>query len=399
MDSSLGGAPCPPLFPTEVSYSLQTSDGQIIKPEIFGKIDKGFFMADNDWTCYRRNYFSLNCSYTLTPTIPNGSMYLVQHNGPGPQVNGFAMSIAAVVDGRDGKAIELVQHTPKRDKGPQEKPARIALAPRPPASHGMYGDSSMGSRSGMYDSPGFNQNPNQPAVEATFERIQFKNATANNGKRRAAQQYYHLLVELFADVGTQHPDRWVKIASRMSAPMVVRGRSPGHYQAERRGSNSSAGPGGSTGPGGSSYTPSGSASRTPGDMSMGSSSSMLPGSGYSYDSRGGGHYRSGIPPLQIPHDPIMSQDEEKAITETPFYTYHPGVFYEGHEDRYTLPSVSQYTTSKVKHEYGTGNFLPSLSSAADSFGYGRQCGRWDAVSGSRGYYPTEVLQHELNMSV
>ncbi|KAG4428661.1 hypothetical protein IFR05_015856 [Cadophora sp. M221] len=399
MDSSLGGAPCPPLGPTEVSYSLQTSDGQIIKPEIFGKIDKGFFMADNDWTCYRRNYFSLNCSYTLTPTIPNGAMYLVQHNGPGPQVNGFAMSIAAVVDGRDGKSIELVQHTPKRDKGPQEKPARIALAPRPPASHGMYGDSSMGSRGSIYDSPGYSQNPNQPAVEATFERIQFKNATANNGKRRAAQQYYHLLVELFVDVGNQHPERWVKIASRMSAPMVVRGRSPGHYQGERRGSNGSAGPGGSSGQGGGSYTPSGSASRTPGDMSMGSSS-MLPGSGYSsYDNRGGGHYRSAIPTL---HEPVMSQEEDKAISDSHCYLYYPAVIYEGHEQqKYTLPSVSEYTTSKVKTEYGNsgGYVLPSIASSGDSIGFGRQCGRWDGVDGSRGYFPSTVLNPELDLSV
>jgi len=234
MDGSLGETLCPPMFPTEVIYILQTSDGQIIKPEIFGRINRGFFMASNDWTCHRRNYFSLNCSYTLQPTIPNATMYLVQHHGgSGPQVHNFAMSIAAVVDGRDGKSIELVQHTPKRNKGPQKKPARITLAPRPPASHGLYGDS-MG-RSSLNDAQGFNQNQNQPAMEATFESIQFKNATANPGKGRAAQQYYHLLVELFVDVGGPHPDRWIKIASRMSAPMVVRGHSPGHYHGERRG--------------------------------------------------------------------------------------------------------------------------------------------------------------------
>src|SRR4051812_34155555 len=60
MENSLGGqGASPPLHPTEVIHQLQASDGQVIRPEIFGKIDKGFFMADNDWTCYRRNYFSL----------------------------------------------------------------------------------------------------------------------------------------------------------------------------------------------------------------------------------------------------------------------------------------------------------------------------------------------------
>ncbi|KAF8846990.1 NDT80/PhoG like DNA-binding family protein-like protein [Acephala macrosclerotiorum] len=402
MDGSLGGSACPPLFPTEVIYSLQTSDGQIIKPEIFGRIDKGFFMADNDWTCYRRNYFSLNCSYTLTPTIPTGSMYLVQHGVAGPQVNGFAMSIAAVVDGKDGKAIELVQHTPKRDKGPQEKPARIQLAPRASASHAMYGDSG---RSSLYDPQGFNSNPSQPAVEATFERIQFKNATANNGKRRAAQQYYHLLVELFADIGGSHSsDRWVKIASRMSAQMVVRGRSPGHYQSERRGSNTSSGPGGSGGGGAGSYTPSGGAARAPGDMSMSGSSSMLSGPGYSnsYDNRSH-HYRSHIAPLQIPMEPTLSAEEAKGIVESPDYVYYPGAIYEGHEDRFLhLPSMAAYTTSKVKSEYGSGGYvLPSLTSSHGGdgvFSGSRHCGRWEGMGESKGYFPTALMQQELNIT-
>lgn len=315
-------------------------------------------MADNDWTCYRRNYFSLSCSYTLQPTIPKGAIYLVgKHGGSGAQVHNFAMSIAAGVDGQDGKSIELVQHTPKRDKGPQDAPARITLAPRPPAPHGLYGGDSglSGSRGSIYDAQGFNQNPNSPQIEATFERIQFKNATDNNEKRRAAQQYYHLFVELFADVGPQHADRWVKIASRMSAPMVVRGRSPGHYQGERRGSNTSTGPGGSGGAGGGcgAYTP-GLTPRTPGDITMSGTSSMLLGPGYSggYDGRGH-YYRSNIAPLEIPAEPTLSAEEAKSIQESPDYLFHPGSIYEGHEARYQLPSVSKYTTAKIKPEYGS----------------------------------------------
>jgi len=398
MENSLGGqGASPPLHPTEVIHQLQASDGQVIRPEIFGKIDKGFFMADNDWTCYRRNYFSLNCSYTLHPSIPNGKIHLIQYGGSSPQVHGFALSIAAVVDGRDGKSIELVQHTPKRDKGPQDKPARISLAPRPPPSL-MYGDSGLGSSSRSLYDQGYGQNPGQPATEATFERIQFKNATANNGKRRAAQQYYHLLVELFADVGAQHPDRWVKIATRMSAPMVVRGRSPGHYQSERRGSNASTGPGGSGGAGGGgSYTPSGGASRTPGDINMSGTTSMLPSSNYggSYDTRSH-HYRSNIPPLQIPLEPTLSAEEAKSIEESPCYLYYPGAIYEGHEARYQLPSVSEYST-KIKQEYNSsGYMLPSISSTQDTLG--RNCGRWEGMAESKGYFPTALIQHEMNIT-
>jgi meiosis-specific transcription factor NDT80 len=356
-------------------------------------------MADNDWTCYRRNYFSLNCSYTILPALPTGNIHLFQHGVSGAQVYGFAMSIAAVVDGRDGKPIELVQHTPKRDKGPQERPARVTLSPRPPREHALYGgDGGLGSRGGLYDSQGFSPNPNQPATEAIFERIQFKNATANNGKRRAAQQYYHLLVELFADIGPQHQDPYVKIASRMSAQMVVRGRSPGHYQSERRGSNASAGGSGGS-PGGGSYPPSGSTSRTPGDINMSGTSSMMQGSSYSNTYDGRSHqYRSHVPPLQIPMEPTLSAEESKGIEEHPGYGYYPAAIYEGQEARYQLPSVSDYTPSKVKFEHGptSGYVLPCLDSSQD--GLGRHCGRWEAMPESKGYFPTAFIQQELNIT-
>jgi meiosis-specific transcription factor NDT80 len=402
MDSSIGNNPSPPLHPTEVIHQLQASDGQIIRPEIYGRIDKGFFMADNDWTCYRRNYFSLNCSYTLHPAIPSSNIHLLLQLGSSPQVVGFALSIAAVVDGRDGKSTELIQHTPKRDKGPQVKPARIQVAPRQPPAAGIYGgDSGLGGSRSLYD-PVFGQNPNAPATEATFERIQFKNATANNGKRRAAQQYYHLLIELFADIGAQHTgERWVKIASRMSVPMVVRGRSPGHYQSERRGSNASTGPGGSGGAGsGGSYPPSGS-SRAPGDINMSGTSSMVTGSSYnsSYDGRMQ-HYRTLITPTQIPIEPTMSADDARSIDESPCYLYYPAAIYEGQETRYQLPSVTDYTAAKVKQEYGSrvgaGYMLPSIASTSESLG--RHCGRWVGTVDSKGYFPATLLQQELNIT-
>ncbi|KAF7857911.1 hypothetical protein EAF04_009269 [Stromatinia cepivora] len=398
--SQLGGQLTPPLNPTEVIHTLQAADGQIITPEIFGKIDKGFFMAESDWTCYRRNYFSLSCSFTLQPIVPAGSIHLLLSGGMRPQVQQFAMSIAAVVDSRDGKSIELVQHTPKRDKGPQEKPPRIAVAPRPHTTHNIYGgDNGIGGGPrGMYDGS-FGQSPNTPPSEATFERIQFKNATANNGKRRAAQQYYHLLVELFADLGNNqnHPERWVKVAVRMSAPMVVRGRSPGHYQSERRGSNASSGPGGAGGAGGGgSYTPSGGSSRTPGDITMSGTSSMLPGSSSygSYDGRSH-HYRTG--PLQIPMEPTLSAEEAKNIEDAPCYMYYPTPIWEGAEPRNQLPSLPEYAPGKIKQEYTTSGYsLPSISGAQD--GLGRHCGRWEGVPESKGYFPTMALTQELNIS-
>jgi hypothetical protein len=175
---------------------------------IQAKMDRGFFLADNDWTCYRRNYFQVSGAFSIHGLnhyyADQETQCLVQIDGQFYPVHNFSMNISARVSNSD-KKIDLVQHTPKRDKGPQTTPAAKMIMPG-----GNLSMSSVGA--------------NQSIV--TFERIQFKTATANNGKRRAAQQYYVCLVDLYAEI---EGNKKVKVASCQSAPLVVRGRSPGHY--------------------------------------------------------------------------------------------------------------------------------------------------------------------------
>ena len=267
---SASGQNAPPFDPTKVFGTLRDRQSNEVQPEIHAKIDKGFFQADSAWTCYRRNYFSVACSYSFKRDGASNAhdIYLARPNAPPELVQAFAMCIAAKVDGDDGKPIELVQHTPKRDKGPMSSPDKRELKPNPTGNLGMFTGAAGGAFSpsqgglGDYDAayPG-----GAPATDAqnvtNFERIQFKKATANNGKRRAAQQFFHIVVELFARVAkgaggsgsssgkSSAETEWVKVAHRVSAQMVVRGRSPGHYQDERRNSSSSMGPHGGHGSG------------------------------------------------------------------------------------------------------------------------------------------------------
>jgi hypothetical protein len=128
----------------------------------------------------------------------------VNHNKMLQPVSRFLLGISARVANSD-KDIEIIQHTPKRDKGPQFRPD-----PKPITPGGNLTMSTVAN--------------NQSVV--TFERVQFKTATANNGKRRAAQQYYICNIELYAETEARE---LVTIASCQSDPLVVRGRSPGHY--------------------------------------------------------------------------------------------------------------------------------------------------------------------------
>ncbi|KAI8599900.1 hypothetical protein EDD21DRAFT_148206 [Dissophora ornata] len=198
----------PYFCPAQQLYSLLSADRSMrYSIKISAKIDRGFFLTANDWTCYRRNYFQLSAAFSIHgldssthPEVP----CLLDRNNELVTVRAFLVCIGAQIQNGD-KVIELVQHTPKRDKGPQ-------ITPRP--THIRAGGDLNLSSSGS--------NPNV----VTFERVQFKTATANNGKRRAAQQYYQVHVDLFAELDNGD---LVLVANSLSAPLVVRGRSPGHY--------------------------------------------------------------------------------------------------------------------------------------------------------------------------
>lgn len=262
----MGAQDGPPFEDTKVIYPVITARNQQLTPKIDAKIQKGFFKVDHKWTCYRRNYFTVSCSFSLKPATYEPQYYLQRHAGQQHEpVNGFAMQISAktaVVNNQESELRNLVQHTPKRDKATESIPGKVMLQPAQAsllANAGSYHGSST-----MYGAPPnlstgiMVDNPQQyssaqhqgPPQSHTFERIQFQKATANNGKRRAQQQYFHVVVELFADVGRHGDNQWVKVATAQSHPMVVRGRSPGHYKDNRRDSATSMDPDRGAGAGG-----------------------------------------------------------------------------------------------------------------------------------------------------
>ncbi|KAK8051295.1 hypothetical protein PG993_002680 [Apiospora rasikravindrae] len=359
----------PPLQGIQQHGQLAYATGHSpIKVEINGTIDKGFFLSEGEWTCYRRNYFSCICSYSLTPNYPGAAMhYTPNSSATHYEVYGFAMSISAMVHESDTHSIDLVQHTPKRDKGPVSRPDRVELSPKPPQqtphplgtlypdSHGHSHRLGVGPASGgLYD--GFNQSPSGHPTEHTFERIQFKQATANNGKRRAAQQYYHLVVELHAHVG--------EIGRGGYAPQM---------------------------------------------QDYGPGSSML-GSTYStgnYEHRGqySGHNR----PHDLPMEPVMSVEDVKALESSKDYQYYPTPIYEGNDTRQgiemfthrtdsepvvtSMADTMELSASRLKHEHDST--LPSLFYPNPSTAYSnmsRGCNRFEGKPTSAGYYPQMLPQ-------
>ncbi|KAF2836050.1 p53-like transcription factor [Patellaria atrata CBS 101060] len=409
-----------PPFGKQENIRELTCDGQSVNPIINCKIEKGFFISGETrtWTCYRRNYFSVNVSFTLEPYISNGHLYVnLDQDGPPQKVQAMAMIISATVDGTAGKSIELVQHTPKRDKGPQLQIQYEKLAPTPLGKsqvdpHG-YQINPFPTSSAQLPGPYLplqGEDREQPYGTAghgvnnfshTFERIQFKSATANNGKRRAQQQYYHLIVELHVDVRDprESKPRWEKIAYRSSAQVVVRGRSPSHYQNE--GPHNSGSRGGSSGSGNGSgpHHPFTGGSVAPPGRGLNTNLTMLGTSGI-----GGGHYRgshysmdpsplsshsvssassiSGGPNDSLVGDQnMMDEDERKSVDNFNGYHYYANPIFE-----VGLPSPSKDDDKhrRVKEEYTSqGLPLPLSLPGSWSLGYGK----YQGTETSREAYP------------
>lgn len=395
----------PPLMEMRMHGTLSYSDAPNtqVKPDITGTIDKGFFLADNEWTCYRRNYFSCICSFHIpSPAHPQATLHFTPSGSSQTYpVAGWAMSISAVVAENDTHTIELVQHTPKRDKGPIAPPEKIRLNPKTPqAAHhplGHYAGADLGipGSSRGYEQSIYGQPLQHPGLHAslptehTFERIQFKQATANNGKRRAAQQYYHLVVELYAYIGPQAQgnEQFLKVAHRKSAKMIVRGRSPGHYQSERRTSTSS-GPGG--GPAGALGGYPGAGPTILGGGYGSSGTSMLGGGYGAYDTRSTDHYRNHTDAM--PMEPILSSEESKGIHEPEKYQYFPTTIIEPHHDPRQPIEMFHHPPNRSQdgslRSLGTGFDLPSKLYPGPLFSDKPVgSGRFEGKTSSSGYYP------------
>jgi hypothetical protein len=262
-DARSGRQNSPPFEETKVLRDMVNYRGHHVLPDIQASIPKGFFEVEGKWTCYRRNYFPVLCSFTTKPSVPDGAYYLQRDGNQLTQIVQFAVSISAktaVVSNQESQIRGLVQHTPKRDKATESTPGRVIIQPstqmspesRHPAIHSYSSPHTVSPNMISHYEQFSGGQQQSPPIQHTFERIQFQKATANNGKRRAQQQFFHVVVELWADIGHGNSD-WVELATRQSAQMVVRGRSPGHYKDNgRRNSNASMDPDRGSGSGGDS---------------------------------------------------------------------------------------------------------------------------------------------------
>lgn len=231
----------PPVSETHMLSILEYKEDQTVLPilTINAVVDKGFFLVDDEWTCYKRNYFSCTCSYFTSPSIDASALQLIDPvSGVRLGVHGLAIGISAVVRGNESCAIELVQHSSNRDKAPTPPPD-VSLASKSALDQDVYIGGYQEAHKSVHRRPLQISPPQSLPAEHTFERLQFLRATADNGRKRTEQQYFRLVFKIYAEINTDGGERLIPIAQAKSAPLIVRGRPAGHYKAARETSTSS----------------------------------------------------------------------------------------------------------------------------------------------------------------
>lgn len=158
-------------------------------------------------TCYRRNLWQ--CSGQIT--LPRHISRIVNEQGQQHAVFELAASISAM-ESIDGKPTEIISIPWKSANGEESR--------SPSAPPNISLDLSTGQEVDHH----------HISLPVSWKRLQFKHATANNGRRKGLQQHYVVQINLLAK---SESGEFVKIAEIQSGPVIVRGRSPRNFDSRK----------------------------------------------------------------------------------------------------------------------------------------------------------------------
>jgi len=242
----------PPFGPTEVVRSIVDENTAPITPLISARIDRGFDMIDGGWVGYKRNYFTLVACFRFVDQpldICLKSRFFYKESGSLVKIKAFKLSLRHTCLDQENFRTTLVQHTAKRDRGPQFEPPEYLIIPGELPAHEIMRELANirnGPKISFYDSLFYllgeerqvsidnntgilSTYPKESriAMIARYERIQFQ--TFPIGSKRfgaTGQDLTFLVVQL---MGVKENGTEVLLATTTTAPLTVRGRSPLNY--------------------------------------------------------------------------------------------------------------------------------------------------------------------------
>ncbi|KAF4967392.1 hypothetical protein FSARC_5050 [Fusarium sarcochroum] len=199
-----------------VTASLLDNSRQPVQLDITAELGGTFFVADDvshhhsfetpKLTCYRRNLWQCSGQVALSQR----PAYILDDHGSEILISELVASIVAIESTSGNKAGIVCTSCKTTDPATGNalwattSPPDCTLRPQETASDGP--------------------------LRLDWARLQFKSATANNGKRKGPQQHYLVQIHLFAK---SERDDCIKVAEIQSHPVIVRGRSPRNFNGRR----------------------------------------------------------------------------------------------------------------------------------------------------------------------
>lgn len=188
-------------------------------------------------TCYRRNLWQCTGQITLPRHALHCSLLLPGDDTSGAGSGGRQVQIKELwasitaLESIEGKQTEIISIPWKSSnpalaagngQGQQEEPSKTATTP-PKQLLDLSAGQEIDDRS----------DGNRVSIPVAWKRLQFKHATANNGRRKGLQQHYVVQINLLAKTADESGDKLIKLAEIQSGPVIVRGRSPRNFDSRR----------------------------------------------------------------------------------------------------------------------------------------------------------------------
>jgi hypothetical protein len=184
-----------------------------------------FFLAESPWasngdtqaapselTCYRRNLFQI----TGEVTIPRTLQYLLTDQGEQIPIVGQELTISAT-ESTEGNPVKIISVPWKTPSNPTAPVIDDKVEREPPSIP-------IDARSVQELDSDFATLPFQ------WKRLQFRIATANNGRRKELQQHFLVRLKVVATIATGGK---VPLCEIQSGAIIVRGRSPRNFQSRK----------------------------------------------------------------------------------------------------------------------------------------------------------------------
>ncbi|XP_044716318.1 NDT80 / phoG like DNA-binding family domain-containing protein [Hirsutella rhossiliensis] len=203
------------------NFNVVNDAGNIADLHLSAELYGMFFVAEDvfggdstgrplELTCYRRNLWQCSGQITLPRTVS----HLIDEQGRQFPTFELSASISAL-ESIEGKATEIISIPWKSSNPPPNEESKVAAAP-------PYIPLDLGTAPEL--------DATRVSVPVSWKRLQFKHATANNGRRKGLQQNYVVQINLLGKVKSGET---VKIAEIQSGPVIVRGRSPRNFDSRR----------------------------------------------------------------------------------------------------------------------------------------------------------------------